>query len=227
MTTIKTIDIGQRIKFARNKRAMTQESLAKLLNVSKQLVCSWEQGRSEILTTDMGKVSLVLGFNLLWLVFGGNFDDPKMPLVQTPTVPLLTVSQVVAFYMGELDPAAVMKRIAVSRMYSERTFCIRMGDNGMSPSLLRGDLVIIDPSLPVEPCSSIAAVMSLGSCEHEVVIREVRYDQSNLPHAPFLLGAAKKGYPSIRVKKESDGKVVGAVAEVIRQLVVQGSEVSP
>lgn len=73
----------------------------------------------------------------------------------------------------------------------------------------------------MEPCSTIAAVLSLGSCEHKVIIREVRFDQSSAPHAPFLLSAARKGYPSIRVKKEFDGKVLGLVAEVIRQLVVQ------
>jgi transcriptional regulator with XRE-family HTH domain len=217
MTAIKTIDIGQRIKLARNKRGMTQESLAKLLNVSKQLVCSWEQGRSEILTTDMAKTSLVLGFDFRWLVFGGNLDQPGMPLVQTPTAPLLTMSQVVAFSLGELDLAAIPKRVAVSRAYSARTFCVRIRDDGMSPSLLRHDIVVVDPELPVEPCSTVAAVLYSASGDNSVV-REVRFNKAADVNAPFVLSASKQGYPAIRVKKKSDGQLVGCIVELIRQL---------
>ena len=217
MTAINTIDIGQRIKFARTKRGMTQDSLGKLLSVSKQLICAWEQGRSEILTSDMAKISLVLGFDLKWLVFGGDLDEPGMPLVQMPTVPLLTMSQVVAFSLGELDLAAIPQRVAVSRTYSARTFCMSVRDDGMAPSFLRNDIVVVDPDLSVEPCSTVVAVLNSASGD-KVVVREVRFNKVADVAAPFVLSAAKQGYPAIRIKKKSDGRLVGCTVEVIRQL---------
>lgn len=141
-----------------------------------------------------------------------------MPLVAAPTVPLLTTVQVVAFASGDFDMAAVTQRVAVSRRFSERAFCIRMLDDGMSPLLLRSDLVVVDPLVPVEPCSAILAVLSPGHEEPKTMVREIRFEKAGGRDAAFQLSALKKGYPTIWVNRKSNVEVVGSVVEVIRQL---------
>lgn len=65
------VAIGQRIRAARLQRGQTQESLAKAVGKSKQLISAWETGRAEILGSKLALTAQVLGVRVDWLLYGG------------------------------------------------------------------------------------------------------------------------------------------------------------
>lgn len=79
--------IGQRISKVRKSRGLTQDDLAKQLNVSRQTVSNWENGRISPDVDTLSKMSVVLDFNFFDEIQPDKenivIQDLKIPPVET------------------------------------------------------------------------------------------------------------------------------------------------
>src|SRR5258705_12126912 len=64
------VEIGKRLREARVNAKITQQEIARLLDVSKQLVSHWEKARSEITVPTVIRVAKILGVGVEWLLVG-------------------------------------------------------------------------------------------------------------------------------------------------------------
>lgn len=71
--------IGQRIKLAREQEGLTQEELARRLDVSGPLVTQWERGSRRISVEDTRRLAQVLHRPLSYLVGERAADDGDLP----------------------------------------------------------------------------------------------------------------------------------------------------
>lgn len=70
------IDIGRRIRSARQERGLTQEALAAAIGVSRSAVAQWETGRAGQLTTHLAAIAGALEVGVEFLMHG---DDKRAP----------------------------------------------------------------------------------------------------------------------------------------------------
>ena len=72
--------VGARLRTRRQRLNLTQISVARTANRSKQLVSAWENGRAEMTATALAKVSQALDVDPGWLLSGDNqFHDQLAP----------------------------------------------------------------------------------------------------------------------------------------------------
>jgi transcriptional regulator with XRE-family HTH domain len=64
------VQIGERIRTARNERGWTQEQLAEAVGVSRSAVAQWETGRAGQLTGNLARIAEVLAVGIEHLTHG-------------------------------------------------------------------------------------------------------------------------------------------------------------
>ena len=73
--TIKSAQVGARIKQARERRGLSQEALALLLGVTKGLVSQYETGITSTPSKRFSQLAEVLGVSTDWLLTGGEPEE--------------------------------------------------------------------------------------------------------------------------------------------------------
>lgn len=63
--------MGRRLRIVRLERKLSQRALGQLIGKSKQQVCAWEQGRSDMTVTSLVAMARVLSVDIAWLAVGG------------------------------------------------------------------------------------------------------------------------------------------------------------
>lgn len=71
------VQIGERIRAARQQRGWTQEQLAESVGVSRSAVAQWETGRAGQLTGNLARIAEVLSVGIEHLTHG---RDKRVPL---------------------------------------------------------------------------------------------------------------------------------------------------
>lgn len=66
------LKLGQKIRYERIRRNLSQEDLAELVGLSKQSIGAIENGSSNVMFTNLYKIAKALGLNL------GDFSDFKL-----------------------------------------------------------------------------------------------------------------------------------------------------
>ncbi|MGH7044664.1 MAG: helix-turn-helix domain-containing protein [Acetobacteraceae bacterium] len=72
------IEIGRRIRSARQERDMTQDMLAAAVGVSRSAVAQWETGRAGQLTTHLAAIAGALDVGVEFLVHGADKRAPAL-----------------------------------------------------------------------------------------------------------------------------------------------------
>ncbi len=70
------IEIGRRIRTARQERGLTQEALAAAIGVSRSAVAQWETGRAGQLTTHLAAIASALEVGVEVLMHGADKRAP-------------------------------------------------------------------------------------------------------------------------------------------------------
>ncbi|MDE6707867.1 MAG: helix-turn-helix domain-containing protein [Oscillospiraceae bacterium] len=73
---MQTESFGQRIRYLRTKKGMTQKELAKALYVSESTVSGWERGRAEPSIDFIIKLTASLQTSLNYLIIGNKKKTP-------------------------------------------------------------------------------------------------------------------------------------------------------
>lgn len=71
------MDFSKRLKYLRNEKDMSQEDLAKLLNVSRTSITNYELGRNEASTQILNKLSEIFDCSIDFLLGKTDIRNPK------------------------------------------------------------------------------------------------------------------------------------------------------
>lgn len=158
-------DLAFRLKVARQVRKMGQSELAKKIGVTNVTLSKWEQGHTAPTADIIEKIAKVLDCPPGWLFAGKtnrekyiseNFED----YVIVPQV----AGEISAGY-GLAPDNVIEMRIAFRKEWIQRKgdpkdmALIRVRGDSMDPTLLSGDLVLVDRSrISVDPQGGIYAI---------------------------------------------------------------------
>lgn len=159
ITSVKTI--GERIRWARDQRALTQAALAKKAGVAQGTIGNAEAG-TRGKPRELLKIARALMASPDWLESGkGKWDDVQqderstefLPGFEQLSIPLLANSGAMGDGSDQLHDDVVVGRITVSPEWALRTlkptalealrFIHGYGDS-MSPTFLDGDVLLVD-----------------------------------------------------------------------------------
>lgn len=209
--------IGKRIREARLQRGHTQESLAKAVGKSKQLVSAWEAGRAEILASKLADTARALAADVNWILYGHKGAASLVHMPEGTIISKLETDDIRALAKGRLVLSKVEKRFVIHGAVSSKAFAVVAPDEGLAPCIRRGDFVTIDPTVPIEPGMLGLAVVfadkgsSLPSAV--ILIREFWF-KTLARDSHFELVAKRAGYPNIEVENRKEAVIVGAVVGI-------------
>lgn len=144
---------GQRLRKARTEAKISQQKIADLLGVSKQLVSHWETGRSEITVFDVVKVAKIVGVDVTWLLTGSGQGTSNVKLRTqggTP-VPKLEPKDIIDVASGRKQMEDIEAYRFTTAKVSSRALCFDVFDHSMEPRFEIGHTVVIDPERMPEP----------------------------------------------------------------------------
>jgi transcriptional regulator with XRE-family HTH domain len=184
-------DIAKRLLEARTKSKRSQQEIARLLDVSKQLVSHWENARSEITVPQIIRLAKILGVSVEWLMIGVG-GDLQSSSVRVHTgmgrlVPMVSQDQLLEVARGSLNLEDIKTQHATSMKCSTRSLSFEIFDRSMEPTYQLGHLITVDPEQLPEPGDCV--VFALLS-ENQVLFRRYRPQAESKPAMPpFTLQA--------------------------------------
>jgi transcriptional regulator with XRE-family HTH domain len=222
MTKSQPATIGERIATSREQRQLTQQELGRLVGKSKQLISAVENGRSILMTPTLAKIGKVLSVDIRWLVYGG--ADPQLPpLPHGQEIPLLSAKQIARSIGGKQDVGTSPKTMFTHELVSVKAFGFTLQDNGMRPTLLSGDRIVVDPDQEAATGAIVLAVVHREGGrkldDPVVLAREVHFGSLSQDKPPYSLIPHRDGYPVVEIQRQKDATIIGVVTAVNRLLV--------
>lgn len=203
------MDIGKNIRRLRKQRGMSQEELARELDVSRAAVTQWETGRSKPRMGTIERLSAFFGVSKAEIIDGPSAAVPAnaSPVYSSgeATVPLLTLGRVHAGSLTDEEEAEHRVEVPAGVLENHpRAFALTVEGDCMDRVIPEGAHVLVDPDR--EPVNgSIAVVETEG---YRAVMRRWYRGSSTL-----MLTADSYGEQEDMVFGPDDGpvRVVGTV----------------
>ncbi|TAN48937.1 MAG: helix-turn-helix domain-containing protein [Methylococcaceae bacterium] len=164
------MNLGQRLKLARETRQLTQATLAKLSGVSQQLISRLESRKVES-TAEIFPLADALGVDARWLATGQGVMRAVNPRSQPLThVPLL--SWVAAGHWREMSDAAddETRLLPVAGKVGRNAYALQVRGDSMEPGFPNGSYIVVDPDL--EPAPGSYVVVRLDDV-HEATFKQL------------------------------------------------------
>ena len=194
------INMGKKIKHAREARGLSQAELANIIGVSDKTVSSWELGTR---TPRMGAIEKICRY----------FDMPKSALLDD--TPIKREALRIPVY-GEIAAGTPIEAIEEILGYEEvwadefsdgEYLALKIKGNSMEPRIKHGDVVIIRRQSDIDS-GDVAAVI-INGCE--ATVKEVVKDGQGITLIPFNEQYSPKQYSRYEIETlpvEIIGKVI-------------------
>lgn len=200
--------LGNRIREVLLDKGLSQAELARLIGVKQQTVsyiCAPDSPAT--ISRYTGKIAEALGVNPKWLQTGkGGKYDPIVRIeidgeeLCVTQVPLFTTEEVLN--RNERSRKMPIRGLMTDANVSSDAFAFEVNDESMSPKLLPGDRVVIDPKVSPVPGDYVAA-QSAG----KLLLRRFRSKEDGL----FELVPLNEDWPVIGNK---NAKILGVMTEL-------------
>jgi transcriptional regulator with XRE-family HTH domain len=218
--------IGNRIQKARKEAGMTQHELAAACNFSRGRLSNWEGSTRLPSAQEVHKLATILKVSPAWLFCLTDevteYETPQGRLSLIPIVPFKDLHDpkkldaILHHDHTKLDLLSKYDLLALSPTnnahLSSFAFSVTMSDASMSPEILEGDFLIIDPALKPEPGKYVLAIIN---AENKAVIRKYRQPNKD----SFELVCFNQDWPHYQSQNtEEQIKLIGVVAELRRSV---------
>ena len=196
---------GKRIKKSRIEKGLTQEELAKLMDITRNAVGAWENGRALPTAKSFPKLASVLGVSVAYLQMESDYPiATEIPLPEDfKRIPIIATVKCGTDGLAFEDDGGFVN---VENKHGEdlRAFLCK-GDSMVNEGIHDGDVAIVRIQDTVE--SGELAIVVIGG--DEGTLKRVRYQNDAL-----ILEAANPSYPA-RVFTGVDRAVVHIVGKVV------------
>lgn len=213
--------IGQRLLQSRKKRGLTLKALSQLSEdvLKPSCVANWEGG----LRMPGPKEALLLGrlLDVAPSYLLGLSDDEQGNIVlhepEFKSVPLLTLEQA-------MDPINAITKLrdenpkdiqyaplGIPLQNTEHAFyfAFEIRDDGMTPQLTQGDIVIIDPKQKPKPGNLVAAIVGTQG----LIVRQYKQRGFIQSFESFELVTSNVNWANIVVESADTAQIVGVICQ--------------
>ncbi len=209
--------IGERIKFERNKKGISQAALGELLQLTQQAIGKWEKNLAEPDSETLLKLSDIFEIPVSSLL-GREEKSPSNVYDVDGLLVYEEIGTVCAGFNGAINEIPTGKKIEIpASMISggnkDDYFVLRVTGNSMYPKLLEGDTILCKRCDSVDS-GDLAVVLYNGD---EATVKKINYitGQNWLELIPI-----NPEYPSKRIEGTDldQCRILGKVVKLIRDL---------
>lgn len=200
------MNIGNKIKFYRRKKKLTQETLADLLDVSKQTIINYENSKSDLSTEKIIELSKVLDIEP-YKFFIDDLSLTQNTNLGIRKVPIISHVSAGKGYLGE-DQVLEVLDIPIS-LCNKCDFGTFVKGDSMEPLILDGDIILIEKKIELQNGD-----IGIFKYKEEVFCKKFRCN--NLTKE-VTLESLNRDYPPIYIEHNKDivfyviGKVSGTM----------------
>ena len=219
---LRAMTLGEKLKKAREARALGVEQVARALGVSRKAVYQWEINETTPRMPKLRRLAEIYETDFAWLVTD-NDSAPPAGLMESPVATYVppprpkaipVINYVQAGEWTEVQEHAdtpVLDRIYVDVKVGPRAFALEVEGLSMVPELLPGDKIVIDPDVPPGPGSIVVAHLD---DEPRATVKRYRDRGRDESGQPIIeLAPANPDYPTLRIDAAHPGRIVGVMVE--------------
>jgi len=206
---MKNETLGDRIRLRRKSLQLTQKQLAQQVKVSHVAISQWEKEETLPRGENLLRLSEALGCAPAYLIDGDGPVFSENSWAGLHQIPLLDQRDVAQWL---IDAGAVRHELLMHNdmALSQQSFAIRVEELAMTPAILRGDVVIIDPCQSPQPGDCVLALQ-----QQNALLRTWRQRGSENGVAQFELAPVNINFPELHSGRDSL-KLLGTLVELRR-----------
>ena len=208
-------NIGYRLRLARHRAGLSREVLAARCGVDEPTISRWENDLAHPTHEQMQKAAPLLNTTVAWLLNDKNEAGPYSPwfFMQAPIFDAAYGNPKVDINIRKQK--GLIGYLNTNAHISEQGFGLRLDDDSMSPEIRRGDHILIDPAMAVNPGDFVAAQVP---GEPHVLVRKFRPRTfTKGRYVDIDLSPLNDDWPTIKLTRVSPGTIIGPVIEVRHQ----------
>jgi len=194
---MKNETLGDRIRLRRKSLQLTQKQLAQQVKVSHVAISQWEKEETLPRGENLLRLAEALGCTPAYLIDGDGPVFSENSWAGLHQIPLLSQRDVAQWLN---DASSVRHELLMHNdmALSQQSFAIRVEEQAMTPAILRGDVVIIDPSLAPQPGDCVLAMQ-----QQNALLRTWRQRGSEDGVMQFELAPVNINFPELHSRRDS------------------------
>ena len=206
---MKNETLGDRIRLRRKSLQLTQKQLAQQVKVSHVAISQWEKEETLPRGENLLRLAEALGCAPAYLIDGDGPVFSENSWAGLHQIPLLAQRDVAQWLN---DASSVRHELLMHNdmALSQQSFAIRVEEQAMTPAILRGDVVIIDPSLAPQPGDCVLAMQ-----QQNALLRTWRQRGREEGVAQFELAPVNINFPELHSSRDSL-QLTGTLVELRR-----------
>lgn len=206
---MKNETLGDRIRLRRKSLQLTQKQLAQQVKVSHVAISQWEKEETLPRGENLLRLAEALDCTPAYLIDGDGPVFSENSWAGLHQIPLLSQRDVAQWLN---DASSVRHELLMHNdmALSQQSFAIRVEEQAMTPAILRGDVVIIDPSLAPQPGDCVLAMQ-----QQNALLRTWRQRGSEEGVAQFELAPVNINFPELHSSRDSL-QLIGTLVELRR-----------
>ena len=216
------IGIGLRIRDARQRADMTQQTLADHCGVSRAAVAQWELGTTRPSLEHLGMAADALGVWVSWITGEGEYSGQEQEAVpyrpRGKTVPVIDFVQAGDWnaVADPYPPGRGMDRLVTEQTVGANTFGLVIKGNSMTPDFQENDKIIVDPEIAPQPGALVVAKLD---GEEEATFKKFRPRGTDSAGRPVIdLVPLNDDWPTLHMDADHPGRIIGTIVEHRRYL---------
>jgi len=206
---MKNETLGDRIRLRRKSLQLTQKQLAQQVKVSHVAISQWEKEETLPRGENLLRLAEALGCAPAYLIDGDGPVFSENSWAGLHQIPLLAQRDV-AQWLNNTGTVRHELLMHNDMALSQQSFAIRVEEQAMTPAILRGDVVIIDPSLAPQPGDCVLAMQ-----QQNALLRIWRQRGSEEGVAQFELAPVNINFPELHSSRDSL-QLTGTLVELRR-----------
>lgn len=214
-TPLPTNAIGANIKAARENKRWSQGDLATSLKVSVQAISQWENGKTLPSIDNIMAAASLLEVHPGYILWGNAFEVAGFPRDDTRRVPIILWESVPTLTGSENWMDAIKGKVSGYLTSTEKffpiDFALEVRDLSMHPEFRIGDHVLVEMPMGPDPGSIVLAVV-FEEDRPVPILRKLQIRQEK-NRKVYRLVPLNPDYPTIDLKSDRDGHLVGTVVE--------------
>ena len=199
--------LGNRLRKARERAGLSQETLAKMLKIGKRTLIDYEKGVSEPKVSVVKSIAEICNVNPNWLLTGEGdmFRRMRDAVEFVPTaVPIISTESPAGFPSLPPDRDRIEDYLYVPGV-PENSYALKVRGDSMLPTIRNGDYVIFVPTTEIKN----GDIVIVRNEWNEVILRRYR-----VKNGEVFLTSDNPEYPTVRLS--DDCRIIGRAVKKVR-----------